>query len=164
MILPDSYIRVRRAILIDEVSYGSGGIKLFGPDDIDECQVGYSVAPDGKSLCSHGAGSWQSSWIAIGHETACGDPLFIESADPALPVLTALHGEGKWEPMPVAISLNAFAQLFSEFARIAKGRSTPVELDHNPLSEAERDAFLRRVDQSNESQFESRFWAVMLEG
>jgi hypothetical protein len=162
--VPDRFIKMRQAIPVSEISYGVGGIKLFSADEIEDGQMGYGVALDGASLSSDDEGAWQPSWIAIGFETACGDPLFIETADPALPVLTAMHGEGAWKSTPVAISFEAFAQLFREFAALAKGRSNPVELDGHPLSQEERTAFLHRVDELNEKEFESSFWAVLTEG
>jgi hypothetical protein len=162
--VPESYSTVLEAMPVNEVSYGVGGIKLFSAAELEQGQLGYGVAPDGKSLCSGEDGAWQPTWIAIGYETACGDPLFIETDEPTLPVLTAIHGEGYWEPMPVAISFDAFVRQINDFARIAKGRSNPVELDDNPLPDTERDSFLERVDEMNERQFDSSFWAVLLDG
>jgi hypothetical protein len=78
-------------------------------------------------------------------------------------VLTAIHGEGAWELQPVAISIEAFVRSLEEFLRISAGRNNPVERDNNPLSDAERDSFLRRVEELNGMQFKSDFWAVLLE-
>jgi hypothetical protein len=64
--------------------------------------------------------------------------------------------------MPVALSFEAFAKCFREFSRIAAGRSNPVELEANPLLDSERNAFLRRVDELNEKEFDPAFWEVML--
>jgi len=163
MNLPSRYREVRAALPVDEVAYGCGGIKLFGAAEIEHGQVGYSVARDGKSLCSRDLGAWRPNWTVIGYETACGDPLFIDTDDSALPVLTAVHGEGAWEPQAVAISIDAFARLLEEFARISEGRSNPVERDNNPLSDAQRGTFLRRVAELNGTQFETEFWTVLLE-
>ena len=163
MNLPPRYNQVRAALKLGEVSYGSGGIKLLGADEIERRQIGYSVAPDGKSLCSRAHGAWRSNWIVIGHETACGDPIFVDTDEPTLPVFTALHGESAWEPQPVAISIAVFARAFEELARTAKGRSNPLERENNPLSDSERDAFLRRVAELNDGQFEPDFWAALLE-
>jgi hypothetical protein len=163
MKMPPRYNEVRAAMPMDEVAYGCGGIKLFGVDEIERGQVGYSVAPDGKSLCSSDLGAWRRNWTVIGYEIACGDPLFIDTDESTLPVLTAMHGEGSWKPKPVAISFDVFARSLEELARISEGRSNPVERDSNPLSDAERDSFLRRVADFNGKQFEPDFWAVLLE-
>ena len=164
MNLPSRYNEVRAALRIHEVSFGCGGIKLFGTAEIDEAQIGYSVARDGKSLCSRDPGAWRPNWTVIGYETGCGDPLFIDTDDPALPVLTAIHGEGDWDPQPVATSIAVFAQAFDEFARLSEGRSNPVERDNNPLSADERDSYLQRMAKLNGKQLHPDFWAVLLEG
>lgn len=164
MNLPESYIEIRESIRTEEITYGVGGIKLFATAELEQGQVGYAVASDGKSLYSDNNGSWRSGWIVIGYETACGDPLFIDSDDPALPVLTAMHGVGNWEPSPVAISLKVFARSLEYFAQVSKGRSNPVELENNPLSDDERNMFLQRIAELNEGKFEPGFWSVLLEG
>jgi len=163
MNLPPRYNEVRASFPMDEVAYGCGGIKLFGGADIEQGQIGYAVTPEGNSLCSRDRGAWRSNWTVIGYEIACGDPLFIDTDHSALPVLTAIHGEGAWEPKPVAISINAFVRSLEEFERISKGRSTPVERANKPLSDGERDTFLRRVAELNGMQFQPDFWAMLLE-
>ena len=67
------------------------------------------------------------------------------------------------EPEPVAISIEAFVRSLEEFARISEGRTNPVERDTNPLSDDERETFLRRVAELNGSQFNPDFWAALLE-
>ncbi len=60
-------------------------------------------------------------------------------------------------------SIDAFAHSLAEFARISERRSNPVERDNNPLSDDERDTFLRRVAELNGTQFKPDFWALLLE-
>jgi hypothetical protein len=163
MKLPDNYVKARQTLPLSEISFGVGGIKLLTAEEMEEGQVGYRVTPNGKSLCSEEEGAWQPSWVVIGYETSCGDPLFIDTAEAKLPVLSAMQGEGTWEAMPVASSFTAFVESFREFEGIARGRRNPVELDANPLSEAERSAFLSRVDELNQGEAESSFWAVVTE-
>ena len=160
MKFPASYIEILKT-MPEEISYDIGGIKLFPVAELEQAQVGYSLGPDGKSLCGDNDGDWRSSWIVIGHETACGDPLFIDTNDTALPVLTAIHGEGAWEPRPVAISIKAFAQCLEVFSHISSNRRNPVELENNPLSEGERSAFLHRIAELNERKFQPEFWNVL---
>jgi hypothetical protein len=161
--LPPRYNEVRATLPVDEVAYGCGGIKLLGAAEIGGGQVGYSVAPDGRSLCSSDHGAWRPNWTVIGYDTACGDPLFVDTNEAALPVLTAIHGEGAWIPQPVAISIEAFVRSLEEFARISTGRTNPVERDSNPLPDYERETFLRRVAELNGGQFDPDFWAALLE-
>jgi hypothetical protein len=161
MRLPDSYHRIRQTLPVNEVRFGAGGIKLLTAEEITQGQLGNS--PNGMSLPSKEEGAWKPSWVVIGYEMASGDALFIETAEQAWPVLTAKQGGGRWESELVAISCEAFAELMVEFAKIASGRGNPVELDANPLSYAERNSFLHRVDRLNENVIESSIWLRMTE-
>ena len=164
MKLPDRYNEVRKTLPVAEVSYGCGGIKMFSAFDLGDGQVGYSVAPDGSSLCSGGTGAWHSNWVVIGYEMACGDPLFIDIDAPSLPVFTALHGEGAWEPIQVAASIEAFGKCIEEFSRISAGRRNPVEREANPIGSDERTVFLHRIAELNRTTSAPEFWDVLLEG
>lgn len=77
---------------------------------LDVGQVGYSVTPDGDSLIDESGGGWRERWLVIGFEDLTGDPAFVDLAEPALPVFTAIHGIGRWEPLPLAKSLRDFLQ------------------------------------------------------
>jgi hypothetical protein len=120
-----------------EVSYGFGGIELIDAADLEAAQEGYT-----------GEG-WNDSWLVIGRDTLEGDPLFTDLDDPQLPVYTAMHGEGEWDPDPVATTLDAFFAALTALAAIAEGREFPVALDENPLSEDERTQFLQAVGAAN---------------
>jgi hypothetical protein len=80
---------------------------LARPEGLDDAQLGYSATPDGASLVG-GDGGWRREWLAIGYETLCGDPIFVDLSDEQLPVFTAPHGEGVWTPTRVEASLAAF--------------------------------------------------------
>jgi hypothetical protein len=163
MNLPARYLKFSSDLPVREVSFGCGGIRLFSDKELKAEQTGYSVSPEGRSLCGDAAGDWRSSWIVIGCDTGVGDPIFMDTSDPQLGVFTAIHGEGSWEPLPIANSIEAFAGILDEFARIAKGRSNPVEQENNPLDDADREAYLSCVDKLNNGQVEGDFWEEMLE-
>jgi len=162
MNIPALYKRIREE-LPDEVSFGCGGIKLFGTTDIENAQVGYSVAPDGTTLSSEDKGGWRSSWLVIGNETGCGDPLFIDIDAPELPVLTAMHGEEQWTATEVAGSAETFAKCLEEFSRISIGRRNSLEREVNPVSDDERRSFLTRIAQLNRLSDAPPFWDILLE-
>jgi hypothetical protein len=130
--LPDKYIAWRKSV-DDEVSFGYGGVGLFKINEIEDRQVGYARSADGDSLCSGEPGAWLPEWIAIGIETLCGDPIFINSAITSLPVFTAAHGEGSWAPALVASSLEGFDAALRRLRHLAIGREHPVALEKNPL-------------------------------
>jgi hypothetical protein len=145
-----------------EISYGCGGLRLFESGKLGEGQLGYSVGPKGESLCGSEEGTWRSSWMVIGYDTGLGDPIFIDTANPELPVFTAVAGEGAWNPKPVAISLGVFAQCWREFARISEGRSNPVEEEANPLQAPERSAYLERNRAISGWHISAEFWIDLL--
>lgn len=156
--------RARTPIPFGEVNFGSGGLRVYLRDEIEGGQVGYGVAPDGASLCSGEAGAWQPEWIVIGYDTASGDPLIMDTSDPALPILRDLNGRGKWAPEKISVSLDAFLAAYELLAWLAKGRATPVELETNPLSLGERAEFLVRISDLNNGQAGIDFWEAVIEG
>jgi hypothetical protein len=163
MILPEKYCEVRSSLGFDQINLGASGVCLFKLTQIERGQRGYSVAANGSELCGNREGAWQRNWVVIGHDTGCGDPLILDTADPALPVLTDFHGQGKWNPVCIAIRLDTFVFSLKEFAKIANGRGTPVELDANPLTAAERQDFLGRISDVNHGRAAMDFWGSLLE-
>ena len=159
MNIPKPYQEIRQS-LPDEVSFGCGGIELFALAEIESLQVGYSIKPDGSSLCTGEEGAWQPAWIVIGRETGLGDPIFIDTSSAALPVYTAMHGEGTWELVSVATSAEAFANCCNEFSRIAAGRANPGEYAANPISGDERVRFLARIAELNRTPVAPEFWDI----
>ena len=110
-----------------------------------------------------GPGDWRPEWIVIGHETACGDPIFASEESPH-PVFSAMHGEGSWGPKLVAPSLGSFAQCVRELQGFAAGRSSPVDLDANPPTPEQQAQFLRVIRSlTNCDQDALGFWAVQIE-
>ena len=162
MLVPAGYATVVAGLPTMNVRFDVGGIQLFPLSSLEEMQAGYSKTPNGKSLLTTDGGSWRANWIVIGHETCCGDPIFLDVGDPRLPVFTAMHGEGSWSPQQIAISIEAFAGCFQEFALVAKLRSSPVEVQQHPLGDAEREAFLAHVVQINEGLITSDFWELQV--
>ena len=162
MDIPSQYQMIRNA-LPTEVSFGCGGIALLPLDEIEQAQLGYSVTSDGASLCSGEDGAWQLNWLVIGHDTACGDPVFIDSRRLTMPVFTAMHSEGAWRPKQIATSLDTFAKCLEEFSRIFQGRSNPMEREANPVSDEERTSYLQRIAELNGIASSPEFWDALLE-
>ena len=83
---------------------------ILTADELDAAQIGYAThVLTGQSLIGSSDGDWQLSWLTIGSDTLCGDPIFVDMADPALPVLTAPHGAGTWRPERLSASFEDFA-------------------------------------------------------
>jgi hypothetical protein len=105
--IPKRYSTYRAAAATGEVAYGVGGLELYDLNELEAAQMGYSVDPSGRSLAGTGPGEWRAHWIVVGHETACGDPIFI-STDWPHPVYSAIHGEGACSPSVLAPSVESF--------------------------------------------------------
>ena len=80
---------------------------------------------------------WPTSWITIGEEDELGDPIVCDTGAPPLPVLASVSGEGAWEPLPIADSIDGFLRALDVVEALAQGREHPVALESNPLSEIE---------------------------
>ncbi len=81
-----------------------------------------------------------------------------------IPVFSAIHGEGVWEPTIVAPSLSVFAQCIKELQGFAAGRTNPVELDANPPTLEQQAQFLRVIRSLTNGDLDPLgFWAVQIE-
>ena len=154
----------RSSVPFVEVNRGSGGLHLYSVAELAAGQIGYAVGPDGSSLCTGEDGAWLPGWLVIGFDTRSGDPILMDMSAPELPVLRDFNGQGKWEPVKIAISLEAFLAGLRGFACLAKGRSTPVELEANPLPQSERADFLARISDLNNGQVRLDFWEALVDG
>ena len=145
----EQYIEIRRSIPLEEISFGYRTVKLFPVDELEEGQLGYSVGDSGEDFTGENAGDWKRSWLVIGYEDSLGDPLFVDLSAAELPVFTAAHGEGEWNPVLVASSFGGFIKALEEVERVSKGRSNPVEAERNPLPDSERQRVLSKIAELN---------------
>lgn len=83
----------------------------------------------------------------IGRETSTGDPIMLDLD--AGQVLTAMHGQGEWDPDPIADSVDGLFAILNAFAAVARGREDPVRLEKNPVGADEREDFLSAVRGAN---------------
>jgi hypothetical protein len=162
MTIPPQYAPWLAALGFHEIGFDVGGLKLFTPEELEEHQVGYSRSREGKSLCDGRPGAWQPEWLVIGYETGLGDPIFIDTSVPALPVLTAMHGAGSWEPETISLSLQDFATALRAFQEVSVGRESPVALERNPLSSEERARALQRIAGAQGDEIDMGFWELLL--
>ncbi len=145
----ERYIEIRRGISLEEVSFGYQTVRLFPIEELEEAQLAYSVGDADEDFTGEGAGDWKRSWLVIAYEDLLGDPIFVDLSGPELPVYTAAHGEGEWNPVLVASSFNGFIEALKEVERVSKGRSNPVEAERNPLPDSERQHVLSRIAELN---------------
>lgn len=85
------------------------------PEGFDALQIGFrSDGVTGRSLVSHGPGSWQPGWYVIALNEL-DDPFFIDidERDDGYPVYYAPHGAGRWNATPIAASISRLADILS---------------------------------------------------
>jgi hypothetical protein len=162
MTIPPQYAPWLSALGFGEIRFAVGGIQLLKPEELEEEQIGYSRSEKGKSLCTGKAGSWQPEWLVIGSDTGLGDPIFIDTSRPGLPVLTAMHGGDLWEPRTIARSLEHFAVALRAFQEISVGRENPAALERNPLSTKELEHAVQRIAGARTDEIDMDFWEAML--
>jgi hypothetical protein len=157
----NAYLQLLESASPRSVALGGGGVNLFTADELDSAQIGYAVDPDGRPLTGGDEGDWRTTWLVIGSETSVGDPVFIDLSQTEMPVCTAMHGMGEWEPQRIADSAVGFFHALDLVSGIARGRETPVALKRNPVSAHDRDAVLREIRTRNPGS-EADFWALLL--
>jgi hypothetical protein len=161
MQFPEILLTFRTNLGLDRVEYGAGGVYLYRVDELPSAQLGYSTSPDGTSLCGSGVGDWRKSWIVIGQDLLLGDPIIAESGTAGMPVLTAMHGEGRWDPDQISSSLEHYRNALIQFASVAEGRDNPVKLEGNPLSAKARKAAVMAIC-GNDPGADVDYWTGML--
>ena len=140
-----------------EVSVGYQTVYLYRLSVLRRRQVGYSRDLNGKSLISGRRGAWRDTWLVVGHDDLCGDPIFVDLSDLRFPVFTAPHGTNRWDPTLIAASFEQFLTGLKLVQSLSRGRTSPVALEEKPLTRTER-AALRRGVRSLGSGIDAAFW------
>jgi len=156
----ESYEAVLNSIKA-EVSFGNTTIHVYHPSKLSSGQIGYSISPAGEFLVGDKDGDWRKTWLVIGYDETCGDPIFIDTSEEGYPVYTAIVGKGRWDPQRIAVSLVGFAHGLSAIAAVAQSREHPVALEQNPLTQSEKDNALATIYQHNPNMDVS-FWENIL--
>lgn len=144
-----------------EVSFGYSGIQLFSPKDIDKEQIGYSVDENNNSLTGIKKGDWKDTQVVIGCTIDLGDPVFIDTSSNSLPVFTAIHGRGFWEPEIISNTYEAFLNIMTKFSKISENREYPTRLEKNPITEKEYNQFIEYIKQTGQIQ-DAYFWELLV--
>jgi hypothetical protein len=140
-----AFLRTLRSARPRTVRLGYSGLALFSARALNEGQVGYSRHPEGRDLTGRAPGAWRASWLVIGNELLSGEPIFVDLAKPGIPVYTAMHGQGEWNPARIAKSFDGFVLGLREMEAASRGRKHPVALEKQPLGKAERRELIRRL-------------------
>lgn len=144
------------------ISIGYNEINFFPADKLDERQIGYSIDTNNNSLITGQEGDWKEEWLVIGADGLLGDPIFVDMSSKKLQVLTAAHGDGEWEAILIADTLDSFVDIISDLKKISVNRTTPVDLEENPISDKERKQFIMKVEKNN-PESDIGYWVGFLE-
>jgi hypothetical protein len=148
--------------LPEEVSFGVTTIRIIRAEELGPLQVGYASDPHGKPLTGEADGDWKTSWVVIGHDDTCGDPIFIDAAQEGFPVYTAMHGQGAWKPTRIASTIEGLVFALNALSEAARGREYPLALESNPLADDERTAVLAQIRQYN-PDVSLDFWTSLVD-
>lgn len=108
MFIPKKYIRLRESLDFNSVFLGCTEINLFKVEELNEAQLGYRVDFKGNSLINEEGRNWKKTWLVIGYESCCGDPIFIDYGNKNFPVYTAMAGEGEWDGILIGDTFKGF--------------------------------------------------------
>jgi hypothetical protein len=132
------YLQALERLAFRAVRFGGSTVILFGADELDDGQVGYSRTSDGEARTGTPPSAWSPTWLVIGYEESLGDPFFVDLNEDTLPVFTAIHGDGEWNPSLVAASFDGFIGALDEVRAASANREDPISLTNRPVSEPER--------------------------
>jgi hypothetical protein len=143
------------------ISFGYREINFFSADKLEEEQIGYSFDTHNNSLVTGQEGDWKEEWLVIGIDDL-GDPIIVDVSEQNLTVMTAMHGEGEWEPYSIADSLDNFKKIILELKKLSQKRTNPVDLEKNPISKKERKQFIKQIEEENPN-VDVDYWDNILE-
>jgi hypothetical protein len=136
----NSYITRCRRASVHEASFGYRSVEIVDPDGLPAAQEGYNDP------------GWQPTWLVIATDDLLADPIFIDLTEEHLPVYTAVHGIGRWEPVQIADSFEGFVGGLEAVASIAR---------RDLLPDAERSRVLSRV-RDLDPRSDAQFWEEWL--
>jgi hypothetical protein len=73
-----------------------------------------------------------------------------------------MMGRGRWDPKPVAVSLEAFERALAAIMAVAKHREYPALLENNPLTQPEKEGVLATIKHDN-PEMDLSYWEAILD-
>lgn len=141
---------------LKDVYLGSQGFHVFPPEKLQKAQLGYASHPNGSDLTGRDEGDWRTEWIVIGYDADLGDPYFVDTSVEPLPVFTAMHGTGSWDPSEVSCSLSSFLRGLEHLKRHAPQSHSCIA--PNDASLTDRRQIRELEEHLTELNGKRRFW------
>lgn len=123
MDLPERYAAFLQAAnpLDVETATPPERVRFVPADDLEQEQIGYGVGDTDNPAMA----GWREGWVVIAHSTLLGDPYFIDTtrvdAEDDCPVMTAMSGTERIEPVLCASSFTRFLQILAAGMEVATG-------------------------------------------
>jgi hypothetical protein len=96
-------------------------IRFIPAAELTQEQLGYSRSDRDNPPMS----GWRESWVVIAHSALLGDPYFLDTSRPDAegdcPVMTAMMGTDRLEPVLCASSFATFVQILAAAMELAEG-------------------------------------------
>lgn len=127
--------KITQLLPVEEEYYyfGYAGFAIESKQTFEEAQLGYRTHPNGNELTGSREGDWKTSWFVIGRDTVVGDPFFVDLGSENLPVYTAMHGAGSWDPTLVSRSVSGFISSIEYLKKKSNQDTELVEPDENTI-------------------------------
>ena len=138
---------------IKEVYFGGEGFQLVSIDELHSAQIGYSIQPDGTDL----EGDWKKEWVVIGNDPILDDPYFVDTNQASLPVYTAMHGAGAWNPNKVSGSLQNFLECLRYLKSVSPVDDLRITPDESTITDEEE--LTKMENKLTKICGESYFWS-----
>jgi len=150
---------------VKDIFFGSQGFHIYNISDLDSAQLGYSKHPDGDDLTSTKKGDWKKEWVVFGNDTELGDPYFVDISDKKLPVYTAMHGVGTWEPEDVCNSLKNFLKSLQYLQSASPESYALIEPDEKTVIDNKtlKEIKSNLINISGDKEFWNNFFTIHLE-
>ncbi len=96
--------------------------------------------------------NWRTGWVVIGHSALLGDPYFLDTseldAEGDCPVMTAMLGTGRIEPVLCASSFCTFLQILAAAMEVAEDFADDADPDDEHIFREALSPRIRVIDQN----------------
>lgn len=113
-----------------------GDMKLYSFASLDKKQAGYAF--DGKTR--QPVEEWPEGMLVIGDCAA--DPIMLNPAAPG-EVFFAMHGQGEWDPLPIAADIEGLLKLCVAWLEMVHERGDELDDDTDALQDESWFLFVR---------------------
>lgn len=101
---------------------------IYSPGDLVENQLGYRWYSDPSQEDPQPLEGWLPEWVVIGDIGA--DPIIADTHLAGTPILSAMHGEGEWDPHLMAPTLARYLEAWARWIEICLIRTGAADIQN----------------------------------